>query len=413
MIQVAVYCGIDVGLKSHVVCLLDEAQKIIKRYSIGNDIHGFRKLEDDLDTHTKLCLEPTGVYSVNIYLHFRNRGYNVRFCQTKSSHDFRKSMFSSKKHDRLDSFALAKYRIVHEDKTFDGARLLERLGTDAPQASFDPEYQALSELVTQYLSVKKWRARLHNKITSLVDLRFPEAIHVFPSDRSCKTIRAALLHPKEDILSGRLKLHRLTKIQDKLRESIGQYDMKQLDFRIHVEELNALESRIKQLEAAIKDKLYKMGYGFLFEYYCLSTIGISILVKEVRDIKRFYRYSANGKLNKKRSLRAFREFLGMIVSLKQSGVKDGGHTLSKSGNMTLRNILFLMAMHYVKASPSKPVNNTASELDPVKLKARYEALVAKGMRRIAALTRIMNKIATDLFFIFKAHADARMAPAQA
>lgn len=400
------YCGIDVGLKSHTICLLDGSQNVVKKYSIANDINGFKRLEADLSEKTKVCLEPTGVYSTNIFLYLKNKGCNIRFCKTDSSHDFRESMFNRKKHDRFDALALAKYRIVNEHLTFDGDKIIERIGAES--YSYDPKYQVLADLIAQHLSIRECTKKLKNKIKNIIDLRFPEAIQVFPADRGCKTICKALLHPKNEILSGRIKLKQLKEIQRKLKDSIGQYDMKRPDFTRYVTELNTLEERLDELENAIKSQLYDMGYAFLFNYYCLNTIGVAIFVREIRDISRFYRYSGNGAFSKKKSLRAFKKFLGMTVTVNQSGTKEGGHKLTKTGNMTLRTILFLMAMRYVQFNPSKFTDTADQDLNPLKFKTLYDKLVARGTKRIVALTKIMNKITTDLFFIFKDHNDMKI-----
>ena len=402
----AAFCGIDVGLKSHAICLLDESQNELTKYVIPNDIHGFRKLEADLDKHTKICLEPTGIYSINIFLHFRNRGCDIRFCKTESSHNFRQSMFSRRKHDRFDALALAKYRIVNDHQTFDGSKIIEKLGADT--RLYSPEYQALSDLVDQYQLTRKRVKVLQTWIKNLVDLRFPEAVQIFPSDRGSKSIRQALLHSKQDILSGKVKVNRLKAICDRLKDSIGQYEMKREDFGRYVNELDVLEARLRSLEAALRDRLEALGYSFLLQYRALKTVSAAVLVKEIRDIRRFYRYSKNGAFNKKKSLKAFKNFLGLTVTSNQSGMKEGSHVLARSGNLKLRQILFFMAMNYTQADPAKQADSRHSELNPSRFRTLYDALVARGVRKMVALTKVMNKIATDVFFVLKRNADGEL-----
>ena len=93
------------------------------------------------------------------------------------------------------------------------------------------------------------------------------------------------------------------------------------------------------------------------------------------------------------------------MSSNQSGGRAGGHKLTKSGNMTLRNKLFMMAIRYVQVDPLKYADRKEEDLDPVKFKLLYEKRVAGGTKKLVALTKVMNKIATDLFFIFKQNAD--------
>lgn len=394
------YCGIDVGLKIHTVCLLGKNQEIIRKYSIPNNIKGFRTLEADIDKNTLICLEPTGVYSVNLFLYFKRNGYNIKFCGTHSSFYFRQSRFNKKKHDKLDSVALAKYRIVNEDLTFEGSKLIEKLAQN--NYVCDPDYIALSDLVDRYMKKSKRMSILKNKIKNIIDLRFPEAIQIFSSDRGCKAILKALQHSKEDILNGKVKLDRLNEIQEKLKNSIGQYDFKVFDFKNYVEELRILEYEVENLKQAVKERLSVKGYSSLFNYWGLDTISIAILVTEIRNIKRFYKFNQNGCFNKKRSLKAFKKFLGIAVTSNQSGKHEGAHKLTKSGNMKLRSVVFMMAMRYISLKPKgKSTSSENNNLDPCKFRTMYEQLVEKGYKKLIAITKVMNKIATDLFFVFK------------
>ena len=396
------YCGIDVGMKSHVICLLNEAQQAIKKYSINNDLEGFQTIEADIEINTKICLEPTGVHSINIFLYFHNKGYDIKFCRTESSHNFREAMFGKKKHDRFDALALAKYRIVNEDQVFDGSKLIEKLGTE----EHGQHYKDLSSLLSEYQSLRMKIQVLKTRLKCLIDLRFPEAIQIFPGNRGSAAIRTVLRHSKKDILEGRVKVSRLKQIQDKLQRSIGQYELRQEDFRKYDEEHDVIESRIKNLENSINKKIHEMGYASLLDYPCLGTIGLAVLVREVRDIKRFYRFNHDGTLSKKRSLKAFKKFLGISVTSNQSGTKQGGHSLARRGNMTLRNIIFLMAMNYVHTNQRK-FSEQHKELKAAHLRELYESIISRGTRKLIALTKIMSKIAIDLFFLLKRHADSQ------
>lgn len=406
------YCGIDVGLKKHSVCLLNSVQKIVKKYEIANDIYGYRRLGMDIDKKTRICLEPTGVYSINIFLYLKNKGYDIRFCQTDSSHNFRQAMFRQKKQDYFDSVALAKYRIVNEHRTSDGYRIIEKLALDSHYYSSD--YQLLSDMIGEYARMSKQTVMLKNKIKNIIDLRFPEAIQIFPSDRGCKTIMQVLLHSKEEVLSGKIKFFKakkLAEIRKKLRNSIGQYNLKANEFKNYTDELEGIENKITKLRCSIDEKLSCLGYSFLFDYHGLNTINIAVLVTEIRNIKRFYRFSENGSFNKKRSLKAFKKFLGIAVTSNQSGEREGAHKLTKSGNMKLRNTMFMLAMNYIseKPNPSR-CRNKSNELDPHRFRMIYDGLVERGVKKVVALTKIMNKMATDLFFILKRNAESDAIP---
>lgn len=401
------YCGIDVGLRKHSVCLIDCDQKIIKTYEVENDLIGFTKIDGDICKKTKICIEPTGIYSINIFLYFKNNGYDIKFCHTNSSHDFRQSMFRQKKHDYFDSVALAKYRIVNENKTIDDSKVIGRLSLDIYKSNSN--YKELSDKCDEYWRISKDSVRLKNKIKGIIDLRFPEAIQIFSCDRGCKSIINALLHSKEEVLSGKLKLRKAEQIKEKLRNSIGQYDLKVDDFRVCANDLFALEEKIKEIKDFIEIQINKLGYSFMLDCYGLSTINSAVIVKEIKEISRFYRYSDNGCFNKKRSLKAFKKFVGLTVTSNQSGEKQGGHKLAKTGNKRIRNVLFMLALSCLSEKPNESkINAKSMALDPLKYRAIYERLVQNGSKKMIAVTKIMSKVATDLFFLLKENEDTKI-----
>ena len=347
---------------------------------------------------------------LNVFVYFKKKGYNIKFCGTDSASYFRRSLFGKKKHDRLDCLALAKYRITHDHLTFDGIKFLERIFLEKDCAS-NGKYLLLSDLVSQYTKKARLISVLKNRIKNIIDLRFPEAIQIFPSDRGCKTILKMLCLSKEDILSGKVKLKKLEELQCKLKKTIGQYDLKVSEFNDYVKETEKLEHEVKDLKKTIKEQLHAKGYSSLFNYKGLDVINIATLVTEIRDIRKFFRFSRNGQLNKKRSLKAFKEFLGIAVTSNQSGEHAGGHKLIRSGNMKLRTIIFMLALTYISMNPKQPSQseqtNTSSEqfsshndLDPLKFRQMFDKFT-KENKKMIALTKIMNKISTDLFFVLK------------
>ena len=163
-----------------------------------------------------------------------------------------------------------------------------------------------------------------------------------------------------------------------------------------------LEAEIQNLRDEIEGKLRNNGYAKLFDYCGLNSINIATLVKDVQDIKRFFRYNRDGSFSKKKSLRAFKNFLGIAVTSNQSGEKEGGHKLVKTGCKASRNILFMLTLTYISMKDNKkyslgPENN---ELNPAKYNILYEEYT-KRTKKMIAVTKIMNKITTDLFFVFR------------
>ena len=287
--------------------------------------------------------------------------------------------------------------------TFDGIKILEKL-SELKNYKKDAKYLGLSNKLEKYKKKSKKLAILKNKIKAIIDLRFPEAIEIF-NNRGCKAIMKALCHSKEDILKGKVELKKRSEIQKKLKNTIGQYDVKADEFKDYVDELKTLEEEAKNLQKTIKTNLYEIGYSSLFDYKGLNTINIALLVSEIADIERFFKYSQNGQFNKKRSLRAFKEFMGIAVTSNQSGEREGGHKLAKSGNMKLRSVLFLLTLTYISLENKEKTNvEEHKDLDPYRFKALYEKLVDNNIKKKIAITKVMNKIATDLFFVLKDNA---------
>ncbi len=392
------YCGVDIGLKSHTVCLLGTSHEIIKRFAIPNDKEGFSKLQKDISRETKICIEPTGVYGINFFIYFNRLGYDIKFCGTVSSRDFRKSMFRGKKHDNLDCVALAKYRIVHENKAFSGEKALQKLNYE----KHDIFYSKLSSILTLYKNTTLRHAKVKNIIKQVIDLRFPEAIQIFPYNRGCKTIVNALLHSKKEIMSGKLNLIKQDIIIEKLKNSIGQFEFKKKEFRTLVEEAISLEADLKQIRADLADHLKSRGFDKLFEFCGLNSVNVAILANDIQDISRFYRNNKDGTFNKKRSLSAFKNYLGIAVTSNQSGQKEGAHKLVKSGCKSSKNVLMMLAMTYISMKGNKKysLDEGHNTLNPPKYVMLYDEY-CKKTKKMIAITKIMNKIATDLFFVLK------------
>ena len=365
-------CGVDIGLRKHKVCLLNEKQEIISKYEIGNDLKGFKKLEKDIARDTKICLEPTGVYSINFYLYFKNKGHNIRFCGTYSSKHFREAIYGRKKHDNLDCIALAKYRIVNEDKTFE-------LNMDKFMCNV-PQHFGLKELLDEFNRISKRHAKLRQKLTLLVDLRLPEAIKIYYK-RFCKEVRTFLLNDKATALKS--DNPKFEKLKALLKESIGQFDFKIDEFRALAAEFDTTRKEKSSVEKQIKQKIQPHAYNRLYDVKGLNTISIASILVEIGSVKRFLKFSG-GSLNKKYSLKCFKKFVGLHTTCNQSGEKDGASRMAKFGNRQMKKIIRMATACNLGLEDSKYK----------KLYDKWKKTKPKGI----ALTKTMSKYTTDLFF---------------
>lgn len=388
------YCGIDVSLRTHKVCFLDVNQEVVRKFSINNDLEGFKELEKNITKSTKICLEPTGVYSVNIFLYFKNNDFDIRFCETYSSKKFRESMYGKRKHDNLDSLSLAKYRIVNESMTFDKIPFIENLF----KKDFEQKDLLLRDILIEYERLLKISVSLKLRIKLLIDLRFPEAIQIFNRDRASKAIITILQHSKAEVLKKNFRVNKFDIIKSKLKNTVGQFDCKIEEFKQCINDLNKVEEQKKQVVEKLRLELKKHKYSELLGLCGFNVITTAYFINEIRDIKRFFKYNFDGNLNKKRSLSCFKGFLGLKTTSSQSGEREGGHKLIKSGNNKLRTKLFMLAMTCI--SFTKDYGKKYEGIDPYKYRYIYEELIIRK-KKMVALTKVMSKIATDLFFLLK------------
>lgn len=392
----AVFCGIDVGLKNHAVCLLDESGDIIQEFVILNDSEGFAKLSQAMTKKTKCAMEPTGVYSINLYLFLNEHGFDVRFVETRSSMHFRKATSKDQKADRKDAIALAKYRIVNNDLTISGDSYVNRLLV----STFSHEKQILLPLLAECHRAQDEIQRIKNRLKRFIDLRFPEAVKVF-ADRGCKTICKLLCHPRQEILQGRVRANeQLVRL---VRNTIGQFDTHQEEFSNLFKKQEELERTINEKSVELERHLLKFGYEDLLRNPSVGPVIAALFVTEALPITRFLRRKQNGVVDKKKSLRAFKAFCGLAVTRNQSGTHEGGQKLSKSGNRMLKTAIFNMARTFLSIKPERRKHYENSALNPTKYVHVYEIHKNHGKKGMLAFIKMMDKICTDIFFLLYHH----------
>ena len=75
------YVGLDVASEKHDCCILNEKKKIFRSFSISNSADGFDSLLAALaelsSDEIKIGLEATGIYSENLSVFLRRKGFDV------------------------------------------------------------------------------------------------------------------------------------------------------------------------------------------------------------------------------------------------------------------------------------------------------------------------------------------------
>lgn len=160
------YVGIDVSKKTLDACILDQSGKEVGYYKIDNNLSGFSKLNTKLRQHLQklgpdkqdtkfchVCMEATGIYSVEVAAYFVQEAYAVSVVNPSTSAAFLKTQLRRTKTDKTDAHGLSLYGLKLKPKLFkpvpSNIRILQRetrflLTLIEKQTSFRREKESLT-----------------------------------------------------------------------------------------------------------------------------------------------------------------------------------------------------------------------------------------------------------------------------
>ena len=157
------YVGLDVASEKHDCCILDEKKKILQSFSISNSSSGFDSLFTALaelpSDETKIGLEATGIYSENLSVFLRRKGFDVSTINP----------LLIKKHQCATT--LRKTTIDKADAK--GIALFIAEEGLQPDLPLSYHIQELKSLTRARFSVVQDCSALKNKVNRLVVLLFP------------------------------------------------------------------------------------------------------------------------------------------------------------------------------------------------------------------------------------------------
>lgn len=108
--------GIDVSKKDLSIALFHNNSH--KKYKITNDMHGFKKLTEWLESqgisHVKACMEATGRYGEKVADYLYECGHDVHVINPTCIKAFAKSKLSRHKTDDVDALLIAEYASKNE-----------------------------------------------------------------------------------------------------------------------------------------------------------------------------------------------------------------------------------------------------------------------------------------------------------
>lgn len=370
------YVGIDVASEKHDCCILNEKKKIIRSFSFLNSPDGFQSLLSALSgiqpDEIKIGLEATGIYSENLSVFLRRKGFNVTTINPLllKKHQCATTLRKTKT-DKADAKGIALF-IAEEGFQ--------------PDLPVSYHIQELKSLTRARFSFVQDRSALKNKVKRLVVLLFPELLEQFsdifgasatallkqyPSAEklaACHTdALAALLRKSSRGRFGRAKAAYLKQLA---KCSIGNHSpARVMELKMLLARIDLLSEQIKDYDKQIKIIMDELdspvptipGIGY--------TLGATIIA-EVGNINRF---SSPAKLL---------AFAGLEPSIYQSGkfVPASGRMV-KRGSPFLRWAL-LQAAGYVPNYSSTFALYREKKLSEGKSAAVARSHVAKKLVRI-------------------------------
>lgn len=324
------YVGIDVASEKHDCCILNEKKKIIRSFSFLNSPDGFQSLLSALSgiqpDEIKIGLEATGIYSENLSVFLRRKGFNVTTINPLllKKHQCATTLRKTKT-DKADAKGIALF-IAEEGFQ--------------PDLPVSYHIQELKSLTRARFSFVQDRSALKNKVKRLAVLLFPELLEQFsdifgasatallkqyPSAEklaACHTdALAALLRKSSRGRFGRAKAAYLKQLA---KCSIGNHSpARVMELKMLLARIDLLSEQIKDYDKQIKIIMDELdspvptipGIGY--------TLGATIIA-EVGNISRF---SSPAKLL---------AFAGLEPSIYQSG-----KFVPASGRMVKRGSPFL------------------------------------------------------------------------
>lgn len=374
------YLGIDIGKRTHVASVMDEEGKILlKGFSFPNSLKGgqslltrLRTISDD-PAHFLTGMEATGHYWLALFSFLDDAEYFIHVINPIQTDGWRKGTeIRKRKTDIIDSVLIAdliRYgsfedtTLANEDMF--SLRQLTRYRSYLVGTAGDFKRKiiaVLDQVFPEYDTVFS-KVGVFGKASKAVLLEYstPDAFNEITADALAETLRLASRNRVGLIKAESLK----TAASDSFGIRFAQ-DAFTFQLRSMIEQLNFLESQIKQTEEEINQLMASLQSVIETIPGIGPTTGATIL-GEIGDIHKFS--------NPKKLV----AYAGIDASVSQSGQFDATHNvMSKRGSPYLRKALFQAALVGLRS-------------DPV-LKAFYEKKRSEGKHHLTAIGAVSRKL---------------------
>jgi transposase len=331
--------GIDVGKRSHEVCLLDTNGRQTGRFfRFQHSRQGMTSLVELLRQQPESCIiavEATGPYWLALYHYLLQEGFTIVTVNPLQSHAYRRSTIRKVKNDRRDAWIIAD---------------LLRIGRVRPGYVPGPDIQPLRDLARFRIELVDQVGDAKRRILGVLDKVFPEYESLFSNvfittsrellKRAATAEEFAALDLKEiaqvvkKASHGRIGMERAERLQQAARTSLGLpclRDAATVELRCLLSQVEFLEAQVEAIETAI-ERLFSQVTQHLTSIKGIGTTSAATIYAEIGDIHRFP------------TLESLVAYAGIDPTIFSSGEFEGTQRhISKRGSSYLRKALWMAA----------------------------------------------------------------------
>jgi transposase len=402
-----IFVGIDIGYRSHVACACPGVLFNAKRYPDGwkraktlhfsSDATGFKRLQRYLNSfstnpvHFLILSEPTGgSYGLALQIYLTMKSYHLLQVENAAVKEYRENIYGSEtKTDDTDARLMARMGFLHE-------WVGEEFSIQAVHIA-SPDESLIRLMSRDLMKLKKEINRRKNQLHQVLAFTFPELKTFFTDDVTCPSARALIRKyptPQELRKASVEEVATLFRVShDRIHEKkarellvLAQNSVGVALLSHHVwrqawllEQIDMLEPAWKELLSHVEQLIVSHPYTpIITSFPVKSPLWTATLISMIGMIERFRNYGE------------FRAYAGWYPKVEQSGTSVHSSSLANDGARSLRNVFGQMAVMYL----TPHYHATA-------FYRFYQRLVARGMRKSAALGHVAGKLASVLYCCLK------------
>ena len=339
------YIGIDISKFKHDCAVIDDAGDVVTpSWSFANDLEGFlqfKALLDSLGTETKIGLESTGHYGMNLKLFLEADGFSFMEFNPLLINRFVKSKSLRKtKTDAIDCEMIARYLMTVEYKPY-------------PPSFYHIE--KLKSLTRFRDNLVRQRSRQLVELTNILDKVFPEfkpffggkftvtALHIlseYSSSEKIANMNSRSYEPLRKLSRGRFSTTHFAKLKLLAKNTVGHpTDFLLQEMDIVLELYSQLDSKVDETESLIRECVSEIDPPML----TVPGIGVdsaAVILAEFGDFSKFQNPSQ------------MLSFAGMEPGYFQSGTSESTGKMVKHGSSFLRYALINCTQTVINYEPT-------------------------------------------------------------